>query len=331
MLQKLLQDSQSRSTPARYAATCVNQMLKKLAKCDRQILKTSKENRNRITGHRSTFHCITGHCINPKIVKMKPALKRIEEALNQLEQSKHTASVQQPSPTKNRPFSFEIFRTAPQSNSFLAELSAASTSRTSTAPQLPKFPTESKSDVLSDAQSDRANSLLETPAANTAPQSSHLNTDSDSDTRSDAQSDRDNSLLATQTDADDATKLEQVVHQIQDLYYEGPIVNAWLEYYPAPPEPSAEPLREISFERPMETQTVSFGDSGAQMSELSDASYLLCGIDESGRQWSCPCPLDQLPSISIAIARYHKLQQLLQQKHYLEIRLKEVSQEKAEG
>lgn len=240
---------------------------------------------------------------------MKPALKRIEEALNQLEQNKHAASVQQPSSTKNRPFSFEIFRTAPQSNSFLTELHASARSKTSAAPQLPKFTIESDREI---------NSRLETPAT-TAPELPDLHSDSDSDTPSDAQSDREINLLPeTQTDADDPTTLEQVVRQIQELYYEGPIVNAWLEYYPAAPEPSAEPLREISFERPMEAQTVLSGDADAEISELSDASYLLCGIDETGQQWSCPCPLDQLSSISVAIARYHKLQQLLQQKHQLE-------------
>ena len=164
---------------------------------------------------------------------MKNALKRIEEALNQLEKLKNTANPQ-PSTAKKRTYSFEIF--------------------------------------LKTAKSD--------------------------------------SDVQQQSDS-------------QDLYYEGPIVDGWLEYYP--PAPAAEncTLREISFERVIDN-VEAFGSvsSEQETNSLPGASYRLCGLDASGKQWSYPCPLDQLPSVSMAIARYQQLQQLLQQKQELDQRIK---------
>lgn len=230
---------------------------------------------------------------------MKQTLKRIEEALNQLEQLKHTAYLQ-PSNAKNSTYSFEIDRTQPQSNSALEQLSDS--------------PTQTLETVK----------LLELP---------NLNSDSNSDAQPVADINLEmNSLPDTQTDVvDNETKLEQVVRQIQDLYHEGPLVDGWLEYYPPAPEPSAESLREISFERPIKNVEVVANLVEQESCELTGASYLICGLDEFGQQWSYPCPLEQLPSVSMAIARYHKLQQLLQQKHQLEVYLKEGSREKAEG
>jgi hypothetical protein len=84
-------------------------------------------------------------------------------------------------------------------------------------------------------------------------------------------------------------ELQQIVRQIQDLYQAGPIVDGWLESHP----------NEVTCESPQ-------------------AGYLLCGLDATGKRWSHPCPPEQLPSISIAIARYQKLCQLLEQKQHIE-------------
>ncbi len=82
----------------------------------------------------------------------------------------------------------------------------------------------------------------------------------------------------------DRTKLQQIVQQIQHLYYEGPLVDGWLEFNP----------RSIP------------------------AGYHLCGLDAEGKMWTHPCPPEQLPSVSLAIARYQKILQLLKHKRQIE-------------
>jgi hypothetical protein len=110
-----------------------------------------------------------------------------------------------------------------------------------------------------------------------------------------------------------AQSLEQVVRQIQALYHEGPIVDGWIDAAPTAPELDDE-VEEIVFERP---------DLSCESdASLSLTNYHVCGVDESGQQWSYPCPVDQLLELSVAIARYHKLQELLAQKRQLEERLR---------
>jgi hypothetical protein len=111
--------------------------------------------------------------------------------------------------------------------------------------------------------------------------------------------------------------LEQVVQKIEALYYAGPIVDGWIDYYPAAPELGDE-VEEIIFEHP----DLSTAASSEPNASLSLTSYRVCGIDESGQQWSYPCPIDQLVELSMAIARYHKLKELLAQKRQLEAQFK---------
>lgn len=108
------------------------------------------------------------------------------------------------------------------------------------------------------------------------------------------------SEVQTEVAASDA-ELQQIVRQIQDLYLEGPIVDGWLESHPSEEPPRAATLEKVTCESPR-------------------VGYRLCGLDAAGNTWSYPCPPDQLPSVSIAIARYHKLQQLLVRKQYIERR-----------
>lgn len=112
-----------------------------------------------------------------------------------------------------------------------------------------------------------------------------------------------------------AQSLEQVVQQIRALYDEGPIVDGWIDAALTTPEPDDE-VEEIVFERPVSTAISS--DPNAS----SSTNYRVCGTDEFGQQWSYPCPVDQLLELSIAIARYHKIQELLAQKRQLESQLK---------
>jgi len=112
--------------------------------------------------------------------------------------------------------------------------------------------------------------------------------------------------------------IEQVLQQIQALYHEGPIVDGWIDSSPTALEPD-DRVEEIVFERPDLSTTDLSSDLD---SSLSLSNYRVCGIDASGEQWSYPCPVDQLLELSVAIARYHKIQALLAQKRQLESQLK---------
>lgn len=88
--------------------------------------------------------------------------------------------------------------------------------------------------------------------------------------------------------------LEEIQSQIQGVYLEGPIIDGWLEA-----------------EATLDGQV---------------QGYRLCGLDEQGRMWARPCPPDQLPSVSIAIARYQHLRQITAQKQAVEMRLKQLGE-----
>jgi len=91
--------------------------------------------------------------------------------------------------------------------------------------------------------------------------------------------------------------LQQVHAEIQDLYREGPIVDGWLESNPP---------------------------ADGRQSEA--AGYRLCRLESNGKLWFCPCPPDQVATVSVAIARYHQLRQLLGRKQDLESRLTQLSE-----
>ncbi|MBC6424452.1 MAG: hypothetical protein GDA43_22500 [Hormoscilla sp. SP5CHS1] len=91
--------------------------------------------------------------------------------------------------------------------------------------------------------------------------------------------------------------LQQVHAEIQDLYGEGPIVDGWLESNPP---------------------------GGGQQDE--SAGYRLCRLESNGKLWFCPCPPDQVATVSVAISRYHQLRQLLGRKQDMESRLTQLSE-----
>ena len=113
--------------------------------------------------------------------------------------------------------------------------------------------------------------------------------------------------------ATDKAQLREVVRQVEDLYLEGPIVDGWLESYPGTSEPRIVTLSNES------TNVYRF-EKGIACEPLRP-NYRLCGLNASGQKWSHPCPLEQLPSVSMAIGRYQRLLQLLEYKQYLETRL----------
>lgn len=142
------------------------------------------------------------------------------------------------------------------------------------------------------------------------------------------------------------SELQAIIRQIQDIYIEGPIVNGWLESYKSQSETKTDenPKNPI----PGGTATLRHGEVDqlmdyveelcAQSSEpkketkkdakvtTNPAGYRLCGLDDSGKMWSRPCPAEQVAGISMAIARYQKLRQLLGRKQYLEFRLNQLAE-----
>lgn len=127
-------------------------------------------------------------------------------------------------------------------------------------------------------------------------------------------------------------ELKQTVQQIQDIYMEGPIVDGWLEVVEDPSGPNhdlsaamlrhADP-RELSGYVDQLYQSLDQNPGeGAGANQQGSPSYRLCSLDSDGRLNCIPCPPEQLSTISLAIARHQRLRQLLDQKQYLEARLK---------
>ncbi|NJM70612.1 MAG: hypothetical protein HC862_10480 [Scytonema sp. RU_4_4] len=122
-------------------------------------------------------------------------------------------------------------------------------------------------------------------------------------------------------------ELQKIVRQIQDLYLEGPIVNGWLESRENETQPGGTAtLRHAEVEHLMDyVEEICTTDSKVSC-QSPRAGYRLCGLDASGKVWSRPCPAEQVASVSMAIARYQKLRQLLGRKQYLEIRLTQLAE-----
>ena len=100
-------------------------------------------------------------------------------------------------------------------------------------------------------------------------------------------------------------QLKDVQHKIQNLYLEGPLLDGWL-------------------------QSASTGHKEAADKVLTPAEmvggYSLCGLDEFGKLWSKPCPVEEVPAVSLAIARYHRLKKLMATKQEIEQKLKDLTE-----
>ncbi len=123
-------------------------------------------------------------------------------------------------------------------------------------------------------------------------------------------------------------ELQTIVRQIQDIYLEGPIVNGWLESQTSEPLTGAATLRHAEVDQLMNyveeicnTQTKTALSKDGQRT-----GYRLCGLDAAGKVWTRPCPPEQVASVSMAIARYQKLRQLLTRKQSLETRLGQLAE-----
>ena len=127
------------------------------------------------------------------------------------------------------------------------------------------------------------------------------------------------------------TELHKILRQIQDLYLQGPIVDGWLESHSVKPQkPQSEAtatLRHAEVDRLMDyVEEICAAQETQAPSESSRAGYRLCGLDASGEVWSRPCPAEEVPGVSMAIARYQKLRQYLERKQKLENRLNQLAE-----
>ncbi|MEM7579414.1 MAG: hypothetical protein ACFB02_16265 [Mastigocoleus sp.] len=140
------------------------------------------------------------------------------------------------------------------------------------------------------------------------------------------------------------SELKATIRQIQDIYIEGPIINGWLESdITSPPEKNNEQaipesdnqkgkatLRHGEVDQLMdyieEICAVQEKATNEAINKSQKAGYRLCGLDDSGQVWSRPCPQEEIPSISMGIARYHKLRQFLARKQYLENKLNNIAE-----
>ncbi|MFB2980640.1 hypothetical protein [Microseira sp. BLCC-F43] len=101
-------------------------------------------------------------------------------------------------------------------------------------------------------------------------------------------------------------ELKQILQQIQAVYQEGPVIEGWVE--------SAEEGKPQS-------------EAGVNASPNPFfRGYRLCGVDGDGKLWSRSITPQQLPEVSLGIARYQKLKQFLTRKQELEHRLNELAE-----
>ena len=132
--------------------------------------------------------------------------------------------------------------------------------------------------------------------------------------------------------------LRHILNHIQAIYAEGPIVNGWLEPVEASktaPQLNTAALQDASTQVLMDyVEHICAEAAATDLTAAATATatvtgtpiqYQLCGLHADGRVWSRPCPPAQLPTISLAIARYRKLQVLLQQKDALELQLQQAA------
>ena len=121
-------------------------------------------------------------------------------------------------------------------------------------------------------------------------------------------------------------ELQTIGRQIQDVYMDGPIVDGWLESHSRDVKGAHGEVRRTKGDRLMDYEEVLNQPDVQVACESPRTGYRLCGLDESGKFWSRPCPPDQVASVSLAIARHHQLRQLLSRKQDLETRLSQLAE-----
>jgi len=245
---------------------------------------------------------------------MKPGLKRIEATLHDLG-IRNPESLSAKSPAKKRPFSFRV------------SLGSDTTQLNNTGQETVDINSNKK--INSQLQEHISYSVPTFPTQDLdskTPDLPKFKTPSFSNHRHSANPGFIIGLLQEIQQAAVAwqNELEIVLKQIQDIYLEGQVINGWLESNTQPMEGTAT-LRHGEIEAILDyVQQIS--QSEVTVNQSSRTDYRLCGVDANGQLWSRPCSVEEVPSLSIAIARYQKLRQLLGRKHYLESRLTKLSE-----
>jgi hypothetical protein len=243
---------------------------------------------------------------------MKTGIKRIEQTLRHLEQPLHTgmsgavlpeqnASRSDRFATHHPPISFNISPTQSDKAAKTEPIAQpnpefAIESGISSSSQLPKL-------ALQDIHLPKPKTVALTPhrnAPNPALASSLL---------------KDMLSIVTQWQEE----LSTIVQTIQNIYLEGPVLDAWLESLATPTQAETIAFRHADISQLLEfVEKLQAGKiQPDDLNSIEDyctaqksATYRLCGINPDGKLWHYPCPADQIPTISMAIARHHQLRQL---------------------
>jgi hypothetical protein len=117
--------------------------------------------------------------------------------------------------------------------------------------------------------------------------------------------------------------LIEIQQQIQSIYTEGPLLDGWLESNNLTFEVNTKPRKATDDHLMGYVEELSHRNISYQSPR---PGYRLCGKDEMGKVWSQNCPANDIVEVTMAIARYQKLQQLLAQKKKIETRLNQLAE-----
>lgn len=263
---------------------------------------------------------------------MNAGLKRIEATLHDLGNRGTASTAETGDSTTKRPFSFRISVGANEPTES-TQTSSAEDEKPKTQGQTVDLGVDTESDYSHEQNlfphHDSVQTFQTQENGSKTPSLPKLKTPSFSSHRHGANPALAMNLLQEiqETVAGWQTELQNILKQIQDIYLEGPIVNGWLESNPQEPEPEGTAtLRHAEVDRLMDYVEEICATGGKVSYESSITGYRLCGVDDTGKVWSRPCPADQVPNVSMAIARYQKLRQLLGRKQSLETHLSQLAQ-----
>lgn len=133
-------------------------------------------------------------------------------------------------------------------------------------------------------------------------------------------------------------QLRQLVQALHTLHAQGPMVEGWLESAAeaghAHQSPDATLLRHGDTDallqyidsldsRPARASVATSAATSTATKQVASTEYRLCRLDENGQVRSQPCPPEQMGVVSMAIARYQKFKQLLEQKAAVDSKLEQ--------
>ncbi len=254
---------------------------------------------------------------------MKPGLKRIEATLHDLKTRHDDVTTEIGEQTK-RSFSFRISIRPQESTENSQPLGTTHNTNLDTDPVIPRTPEENLF-----PHHDSVQAFPAQESGEKTPTLPKFKTPSFSNHRHGANPALSMNMLQEIQEkvASWQIELQEIVQHIQDIYLEGPIINGWLESNPQAPETGGTAtLRHAEVDRLMDYVEEICANDEKDTDKPLRTDYRLCGVDTAGQVWSRPCPVEQVPSVSIAIARHQRLRQLLVRKQDLENRLSQLAE-----